>query len=166
MPRGRTPLPPVCGLRGYQLRGNHSFSCVISSRFLNNDVDVRRCSLPLSCPWTSHHPMVQGRPQGAMPAPSLSICPHSCLALTRQMPAKPPSCWKFTAPPPAPTDQGLVSMGPALLNSDLLSPPRRHMPRSADIPACHNCGCTGILWVHYRDAAKHPTVHRAAPQRG
>ena len=37
---------------------------------------------------------------------------------------------------------------------------------SADISGCHNWGggrTTGIYWAEARDAAQHPTMHRAVP---
>lgn len=48
----------------------------------------------------------------------------------------------------------------------LPSPPKRgHLAISGKILGCHNWSevSSGIRWAEVRDAAKHPTVHGAAP---
>lgn len=42
-----------------------------------------------------------------------------------------------------------------------------HLGMYGSIFDCHTYagGVTGILWVEIRDAVKHPTMHKAAPQQ-
>ena len=48
------------------------------------------------------------------------------------------------------------------------APPRGHLEMSGDIFDGHESrweAATGIQWVETRDVAKHPTMHRTAPQQ-